>query len=87
MYSITPLLVYPKLISVLQSFQIYMFAEWYKPGCSLEYPLHGSGALVNALVRGMEKFGGRLSLRSHVEKIVVENGRAIGVKLKSGQVS
>lgn len=64
-----------------------MFAEWYKPGCSLEYPLHGSGALVNALVRGIEKFGGRLSLRSHVEKIVVENDRATGVKLSSGQVS
>ncbi|KAH9750847.1 Amino oxidase domain-containing protein [Citrus sinensis] len=64
---------------------VYMFAEWYKPGCSLEYPLHGSGALVNALVRGIEKFGGRLSLRSHVEKIVVENDRATGVKLSSGQ--
>lgn len=64
-----------------------MFAEWYKPGCSLEYPLHGSGALVNALVRGLEKFNGRLSLGSHVEKIIVENGRATGIKLISGQVS
>lgn len=63
-----------------------MFAEWYKPGCSLEYPLHGSGAVVDALVRGLQKFGGRLSLRSHVEKIVVENNRAIGVELKNGQV-
>lgn len=68
-------------------FQIYMFAEWYKPGCSLEYPLHGTGALVDALVRGLQKFGGRLSLRSHVEEIVVENNRATGVKLRSGQVS
>lgn len=64
-----------------------MFAEWYKPGCSLEYPLHGTGALVDALVRGLQKFGGRLSLRSHVEEIVVENNRATGVKLRSGQVS
>lgn len=64
-----------------------MFAEWYKPGCSLDYPLHGSGAVVDALVRGLQKFGGRLSLRSHVEKIVVENNIAIGVKLRSGQVS
>lgn len=30
--------------------QIYMFAEWYKPGCSLEYPVGGTGALVEALV-------------------------------------
>eukprot|EP00268_Persea_americana_P032386 TRINITY_DN31842_c0_g1_i3.p1 TRINITY_DN31842_c0_g1~~TRINITY_DN31842_c0_g1_i3.p1 ORF type:complete len:328 (+),score=58.00 TRINITY_DN31842_c0_g1_i3:950-1933(+) len=71
--------------SVSSNFQIYMFAEWYKPGCSLEYPLHGSGAVVDALVRGLQKYGGRLSLGAHVERIVVENGRAIGVKLRSGQ--
>lgn len=64
-----------------------MFAEWYKPGSCLEYPLHGTGALVDALVRGMKKFGGRLSLGSHVENIVVENDQATGVKLRSGQVS
>lgn len=64
-----------------------MFAEWYKPGCSLEYPLHGSGGVVDALIRGLHKFGGRLSLASHVENIIVENGRATGVKLRSGQVS
>lgn len=67
--------------------QVYMFAEWYKPGCSLEYPIHGSGAIVDALVRGMQKFGGRLALGAHVEEIVVENGRAIGVRLRNGHVS
>ncbi|XP_058097667.1 prolycopene isomerase, chloroplastic [Magnolia sinica] len=69
----------------LSAEMVYMFAEWYKPGCSLDYPLHGSGAVVDALVRGMQKFGGRLALGSHVENIIVENGRAIGVKLRSGQ--
>lgn len=64
-----------------------MFSEWYKPGCCLEYPIHGSGAVVDALVRGLTKFNGRLSLRSHVDNIVVEDGRAIGVKLRGGQVS
>lgn len=64
-----------------------MFSEWYKPGCTLEYPLHGSGAIVEALVRGLQKFGGRISLKSHVENIVVEKGRAVGVKLRGGQVS
>ncbi|XP_062096127.1 prolycopene isomerase, chloroplastic isoform X1 [Humulus lupulus] len=70
---------------ILSAEMIYMFAEWYKPGCCLEYPLHGSAAIVEALVRGLQKFGGRLSLGSHVEQIVVENGRATGVKLRSGQ--
>lgn len=64
-----------------------MFSEWYKPGCCLEYPLDGGGAVVDALVRGLKKFNGRLSLRSHVESIIVEDGRAIGVKLRGGQVS
>lgn len=63
---------------------VYMFAEWYKPGCMLEYPLNGTGAVVDALVRGMQKFGGRLALSSHVEEIVIENGRAVGVRLRSG---
>ncbi|CBI29695.3 unnamed protein product, partial [Vitis vinifera] len=70
---------------ILSAEMVYMFAEWYKPGCTLEYPLQGTGAVVDALVRGMQKFGGRLSLESHVEKIVVENDQAIGVKLRSGQ--
>ncbi|GLT74696.1 hypothetical protein SLA2020_464810 [Shorea laevis] len=70
---------------ILSAEMIYMFAEWYKPGCSLEYPLHGSGAIVDALVRGIQKFEGRVSLSSHVEKIVVESGRATGVVLRGGQ--
>ncbi|XP_004301557.1 PREDICTED: prolycopene isomerase, chloroplastic isoform X1 [Fragaria vesca subsp. vesca] len=70
---------------ILSAEMVYMFAEWYKPGCCLEYPLHGSGAVVEALVRGMQKFGGRISLGSHVKEVVVENGRATGVKLRSGQ--
>ncbi|XP_041015501.1 prolycopene isomerase, chloroplastic isoform X1 [Juglans microcarpa x Juglans regia] len=74
-----------KTNGILSAEMVYMFAEWYKPGCCLEYPLHGSGAIVDALVHGMKKFGGRLSLGSHVEKIVIENGCATGVKLRSGQ--
>lgn len=35
----------------------------------------------------MQIFGGRLALDTHVENILVENGRAIGVKLRSGRVS
>ncbi|CAL5378004.1 unnamed protein product [Camellia sinensis] len=70
---------------ILSAEMVYMFAEWYKPGCSLEYPIHGTGAVVDALVRGLQKFGGRISFKSHVENIVVENGRAVGVKLRSGQ--
>ncbi|KAI9107304.1 hypothetical protein K1719_021692 [Acacia pycnantha] len=70
---------------ILSAEMIYMFAEWYKPGCCLEYPVDGTAAIVDALVRGLKKFGGRLSLESHVENIVVERDRAVGVRLRNGQ--
>jgi hypothetical protein len=67
-------------------YQVYMFGEWYKPGCVLEYPRGGTGAIVDALVRGLKKHGGRLALNTHVDSIVVEEGRAVGVKLRDGRV-
>lgn len=63
----------------------FMFAEWYKPGVALDYPVGGSGALVNALVQGLEKHGGKLMLGSHVEQVLVQGKRAVGVKLRNGE--
>jgi phytoene dehydrogenase-like protein len=51
----------------------------------IDYPIGGSGAIVDALVRGLEKWGGALRLRSPVEQITIKNGRAVGVRLKSGE--
>jgi hypothetical protein len=42
----------------------------------------GSEALIDALIRGLKKNGGRLLLRSHVDSIHIENGRAAGVVLQ-----
>lgn len=64
----------------------FMFADWYRPGVVLDYPVGGSGALVNALVRGLKRKGGQLRLNAHVEQIVVENQRAVGVRLRSGEI-
>lgn len=63
----------------------FMFADWYRPNVQLDYPIGGSGALVDALVRGLEKHGGQLLLNAHVEQILVENGRASGVRLRNGK--
>ena len=63
----------------------FMFAEWYKPGVFLDYPLGGSDALVTALVRGLEKYEGQLLFNSHVKEILVEGDRATGVLLRNGQ--
>ncbi len=63
----------------------FMFADWYRPGVKLDYPVGGSGALVDALVRGLAKNGGKLLLSTHVSEIVVEQNRAVGVKLRDGK--
>ncbi|MCF4965846.1 phytoene desaturase family protein [Nostoc sp. CMAA1605] len=52
----------------------------------VEYPVGGSAAIVNALVRGLEKWGGKLRLGCHVEQILVESGKVTGVRLRNGEV-
>lgn len=51
----------------------------------IDYPVGGSGAIVQALVRGLKRWGGALRLNAHVEQILVEQGRAIGVRLRNGE--
>lgn len=48
------------------------------------YPVGGSQALPNALVDVIEKHGGKVYLRTPVQRILVENGHAVGVELKDG---
>ena len=48
----------------------YMMADWYRPGVTLDFPKGGSGAIVDALVRGLKKGEkGRLLLRTHCEQV------------------
>ncbi len=61
---------------------VFMFHERFSN--TVEYPLGGSQALVDALVRGLRRHGGRLVLGAHVEEILVEEGRARGVRLAGG---
>jgi phytoene dehydrogenase-like protein len=51
-----------------------------------EFPRGGSEEITNALVRGLEKHGGEVRLRTHVQNIVVENGVAVGAKVRGGGV-
>ena len=63
----------------------FMFAEWYKPGVQLDYPMGGSGAIVDALLRGLTKRGGEIIYNAHVERVLVEQNKAVGVRLRNGQ--
>lgn len=55
-----------------------MFKERHREGGTIDYPMGGGGRIIEALVRGLEKYGGRLLLNSHVEEILLEGGRAVG---------
>jgi phytoene dehydrogenase-like protein len=62
-----------------------LFGEWFEPEASLDYPLGGSPAVVEALRRGLERHGGRLVCKAPVERIEVLAGRARGVRLRGGR--
>ena len=64
----------------------YMLADWYRPGVTLDFPRGGSGSIVDALVRGVKKHGNEVCVNCHVDEILVENNRAVGVRLASGKV-
>ncbi|MBD2081864.1 NAD(P)/FAD-dependent oxidoreductase [Leptolyngbya sp. FACHB-17] len=61
----------------------FMFGE--RTSSVIDYPIGGSGAIVDALVRGLKKWGGTLRLGTHVEKILVESGKVRGVRLRNGE--
>ena len=63
-----------------------LFDEWFKPESFLEYPKGGSESIVNALINGLKKNGGRLLLSSKVKAINIKNNLATGVTLENGSV-
>ncbi|MEG4342195.1 NAD(P)/FAD-dependent oxidoreductase [Microcoleus sp. A003_D6] len=54
--------------------------------CAIEYPVGGSGAIVDALVRGLQRWGGKLRLGTPVEQILVESGKTTGIRLQNGEI-
>ncbi len=50
------------------------------------YPVGGSQVFADALVEAIEGRGGEVRLRTPVRRIVIENGRAVGVALDHGKV-
>lgn len=52
----------------------------------VHFPMGGTGALVRGLANLVERHGGRLRFHATADGIVVEGGRARGVKLRTGEV-
>ena len=61
---------------------IYSIPGFHRPGASLCAPVGGTAAVVDKLGGCLEKFGGSMELKKHVEEIIVEDGEATGVVLK-----
>jgi len=71
----------------LTAVMAYMVEDFYRPGAIMDFPRGGSGAIAAALARGVTKMPGcSVSVSSPVEEILVEGGRAAGVRLKSGKL-
>ena len=51
----------------------------------VRYPQGGVGQIAQKLVTGLLKFGGEIRYKSRVNKILMENKRAVGVKLTTGE--
>jgi phytoene dehydrogenase-like protein len=65
---------------------LYILERFFEESACYSVPIGGTCELGNTLVRGLEKFGGKLQLNAHVDEILVEDGRAVGVRLKNGKV-
>lgn len=65
---------------------LYILERFFEESAAFSVPIGGTSQLGETLQRGLEKFGGKLQLNAHVEEIIVEDGRATGVRLKNGNV-
>jgi len=55
---------------------IYSIPGFHRPGASLCAPVGGTQAVVDKMVGSLQKFGGSIELKKHVEEIIVEGGEA-----------
>lgn len=80
--SFHPLLVGGNPFSTTSIYTLIAFLErkW-----GVHFAMGGTGALVQGLVKLLEGLGGKVQLGADVEKILVRDGRAQGVRLRNGQ--
>jgi protoporphyrinogen oxidase len=50
------------------------------------YPKEGSGMVYQRMASGIEANGGQVRLNQPVQRVILENGRAVGLELKDGTV-
>jgi len=81
--SFHPLLVggNPSATTSIYTLIAYLERQW-----GVHFPIGGTGALVQGLLGLVEGLGGELRLNADVAEVLVEEGRARGVRLTGGEV-
>ncbi len=59
----------------------YLEREW-----GIHYAIGGTGAIVQGMVKLIEELNGRFHYNTEVDEILVENGRAVGIRLQDGTI-
>lgn len=81
-FSFEPLLVGG---SPFRSSAIYLLIHWLERKWGVHYAMGGTGAVVRAMVQLLYELGGELRTSAPVEEIETRDGRAVGVRLQSGE--
>jgi phytoene desaturase len=68
-----------------QSSSIYAMIHYLEREWGVHFAMGGTGALVQGLLRLFTEMGGALRLNARVERLLVEDGTARGVRLDSGE--
>ncbi len=68
-----------------QTTSIYALIHYLERNWGVHYAMGGTGAIIEALGRLFTELGGRVRLGTPVEKIIIENGAAVGVQTASGE--
>jgi len=65
---------------------LYILERFFEESAAFSVPIGGTSQLGETIQRGLEKFGGKLTLNAHVDEILIEDNRAVGVRLKNGKI-
>jgi phytoene desaturase len=68
----------------LDAASLYVLIHYLEREWGIHYALGGTGAIVNAFGRLLDELGVQVHLNAEVDEILVENGRAAGIRLADG---
>lgn len=70
----------------LTAASIYVLIHYLEREWGIHYALGGTGAIINAFDRLLKELGVKVHLNAEVDRILIENRRAHGVRLKDGSI-